>query len=255
LELHLSNKHVVVAGGSRGIGLAIAREFLHEKAVVHIISRNPDPGLAAKLKSDLGGEVYVYSCDVSNSSALNQTALEIQKNAASGIDILVANVGNGQSTAGPISDEAQWNSVWETNFGTTLNCVRSFVPHMKKGTASMVFISSIAGIEFIGAPTDYSVAKAALVALSKSLAHRLAPDIRVNVVAPGNILFTGGSWEKKMEEDPKRVHSMLSEKVPMKRLGRPEEIADVVVFLSSEKASFITGSCVIADGGQTIKFG
>lgn len=255
MELHLGKKHVVVAGGSRGIGLAIAREFLHEKAVVHIISRKPDPGLAAKLTGDFNGEVYVYSCDVSDNAALQVTIADIEKNAANGIDILVANVGSGKSTADPIPAEEQWNSVWDTNFGTALNCARSFVPKMKKGTASIVFVSSIAGIEFIGAPTDYSVAKAALVAFSKSLAHRLAPEIRVNVVAPGNILFTGGSWEKKMQENPERVHSMLSEKVPMKRMGRPEEVADLVVFLSSERAAFITGSCVIADGGQTIKFG
>ena len=106
----------------------------------------------------------------------------------------------------------------------------------------------------MGAPTDYSVAKSALIALSKNLSRKVAPNVRVNVVAPGNIYFKGGTWDEKIKSNKARVDTMLESQVPMKRFGTPDEIADAVVFLSSARSSFITGSTLVVDGGQTHSF-
>jgi 3-oxoacyl-[acyl-carrier protein] reductase len=86
------------------------------------------------------------------------------------------------------------------------------------------------------------------------LSHKLAPEVRVNVIAPGNIWTPGGTWDLKQSENPESVKKMLMEKVPLQRFGKPEEVANLIVFLSSDKASFITGGCYVIDGGQTVSF-
>jgi len=115
-----------------------------------------------------------------------------------------------------------------------------------------LFVSSITAMEAFGAPVDYSTAKAAVIALSKNMARKLAQEVRINVLAPGNVLFTGGSWDEKIKENPDQVNMIIESTVPMKRFGSPEEMADAAVFLCSERASFITGSILVVDGGQTV---
>ena len=119
-------------------------------------------------------------------------------------------------------------------------------------SAAITMISSIAGLEVIGAPTAYSIAKNGIIALNKNLAKKMGPDVRVNVVSPGNIMFDGSVWQKKVKENPLMVKDLIENNVALKRFAKPEEIADAVVFLSSERASFITGSSLIVDGGQTV---
>ena len=121
----------------------------------------------------------------------------------------------------------------------------------KKSRGSIIFISSICGVEALGAPTDYSVAKAALNAFSKNLAKKVGPEVRVNTVVPGNIYFEGGTWAEKIKSSKAKVDEMLETEVPLIRLGKPEEVADAVTFLCSERASFITGATLVVDGGQT----
>lgn len=169
------------------------------------------------------------------------------------LDILVSNVGDGRSTQESLQSEEQFANTWKTNFKSSENVVREFLLNTVEN-ASIIFISSIAGLESFGAPTDYSVAKAAIIALSKNLARKLAPKIRVNCIAPGNVYFPGGSWDDKIQKDPERIQNLIESTVPMKRFGSPEEIADLVLFLASERASFITGSCIVVDGGQTVGF-
>ena len=115
-------------------------------------------------------------------------------------------------------------------------------------------ISSIAGINYLGAPTDYSIAKSSLITLCKNLSYKLSPQIRVNVVAPGNIIFENGSWDKKLKEDMESINAIIKNNVPLQRFGKPEEVASLVTFVSSEKAQFITGSVLVVDGGQTVNF-
>ena len=254
MDLSLSNLNVVVVGGTNGIGLAIAKGFLREKAYVHVISRTRNEELVTELKNIYPATFFSYTADATNEESLAHAGTQILTNARSKVDIVISNVGSGKGTQMPVSDNTDWSRSWDTNFNSALNVSRVFTPELLKSTGSLIFISSIAGMEFIGAPTAYSTAKAAIIAFSKSLSHRLAPNVRVNVVSPGNIWIKNGSWDVKMKENPEKVSTMLNEKVPLRRFGLPEEVCDLVLFLSSTRAAFITGGCFVIDGGQTTKF-
>jgi 3-oxoacyl-[acyl-carrier protein] reductase len=124
---------------------------------------------------------------------------------------------------------------------------------IEQNYGSIVYISSIAGVEVIGAPIHYSVAKASLMAFAKNLSKKLARNnIRTNVICPGNIYFEEGTWDFKLRKNREEVLEMIDKTVPMNRFATPEEIANLALFLASERASFITGSTIIADGGQTV---
>jgi 3-oxoacyl-[acyl-carrier protein] reductase len=250
MELGLENRHIVIIGGTKGIGFAISKGFILEGAIVHIISRNYSPAVEQQFSDNL--KVYFYQADALNLFELNDISKVILNRANNKIDVLVSNVGSGIGVMDAVPDELNWNQSWDINFNSALNSVRAFSEHINNG--SILFISSIAGMEFIGAPVSYSTAKSALISFSKSLAHKLAPGIRVNTISPGNIFFEGGTWELKFKSDPKKVKDIISEKVPVKRFGLPEEVANLAVFISSDKASFITGACYVIDGGQTISY-
>jgi len=254
VNLFLSNLNVVVVGGTYGIGLAIAKGFLHEKAHVHVISRTGNEELNDEFSSTYAASFFQYIADATDEKSLALARTQILANSRNKIDIVISNVGCGKGTQMPVSDIADWGRSWDTNFNSALNVSRVFTPELLKTTGSLIFISSIAGMEYIGAPTDYSTAKAALIAFSKSLSHRLAPNVRVNIVSPGNIMVKNGTWDIKLKDNPVKTSKMLNEKVPLKRFGLPEEVGDLVLFLSSPRAAFITGGCFVIDGGQTIGF-
>ncbi len=107
-------------------------------------------------------------------------------------------------------------------------------------------------MEAFGAPVDYATAKTAVAALAKNMARKLGQAVRINVLAPGNVWFSGGAWDEKIKQDSERVNKMIESTVPMNRFGTPDEMADAAVFLCSERASFITGSVLVVDGGQTV---
>ena len=166
------------------------------------------------------------------------------------LDGVVANVGDGRSVPAPIPDPEQWSRVWGTNFDTALNTARIFLPMLLKSRGCLLFISSITGMEIFGAPVDYSTAKTAVIAFAQNLARKVAPKVRVNVIAPGNVNFPGSIWDEKLRANPRKVKDMLELSVPMRRFGKPEEIANAAAFLCSNKASFITGTVLRVDGGQ-----
>lgn len=256
MNLNLKDKKVFISGGSRGIGLALVRSFLVEGAHVAFCSRNQETvdSVLKELKRQYpSSTILAFASDATDPVSIKGVFSAISDRWNT-LDIVVSNVGDGRSTPDPLQLESQFNKTWQMNFTSAENVAREFLQmsHQEQGT--LIFISSIAGLEAFGAPTDYSVAKAALIALSKNLARKLAPNIRVNCVAPGNVYFPGGSWDEKIQKDPDRIQKLIESTVPMKRFGSPEEIADLVLFLSSERASFITGSCVVIDGGQTVGF-
>ncbi|HHT9158250.1 MAG TPA: SDR family NAD(P)-dependent oxidoreductase [Candidatus Brocadiaceae bacterium] len=254
MNLNLDNKRVLITGASRGIGLSIAEGFLMENARVVLLARTHAALLEAaeRLTGKYGQDrVLIFSADCADASNWPDVLGRINADWG-GLDIAIANVGNGRSLTDALPDSEHFNKVWRTNFMTAEGTARATLPLLINSGGCLLFISSIAGIEAIGAPTDYSVAKTAIVSLSKQLARKLAPRVRVNCIAPGNVYFSGGSWDAKIKEDPKRVDALINATVPMGRFGTPEEIADAVVFLCSDRASFITGACLVVDGGQTV---
>jgi 3-oxoacyl-[acyl-carrier protein] reductase len=253
VEIKFIDKNVVVVGGSRGIGLSIVRSFLESGAKVHVISRTKNIGSELELTASFGDRVYFNYVDATVEFDLISCSKNIINNCNGGIDILICNVGSGNSGSDPINEPDVWNQSWSTNFSSVLNASRVFTRSIKNGGA-IIFISSIAGIENIGAPTEYSIAKSAIKTFAKILSHKLAPAIRVNTILPGNIYFEKGTWYEKMRTNPTMVKEMINTKVPLKKFGDPQDIANAVLFLSSDKASFITGSSLTVDGGQTIGF-
>lgn len=254
MELFLDGKVAFISGGTRGIGLAIVRAFLDEGAKVAFIARDKkqvDSVIGELQKKFSIQNIIGYAADATNEEQLIAAFNQV-KSLWGDIDILISNVGDGRSVPDPMPDKDNFQKVWNTNFGTAENLVRLGLGFLKPKDSQILFISSITGIEALGAPTDYSVAKSAVIALSKNLARKLAPNIRVNCIAPGNVFFDGGNWDDKMKDNPDSVNQIIQTTVPMKRFGKPEEIADSVLFLCSARAGFITGTCLIVDGGQTL---
>lgn len=257
MDLGLKGKRVLVTGSSRGIGFAIAKGFLSEKAKVVFTSRNQADldSLKQKLTREFPDEIFItHSCDFTISKSVRHLKADVLQ-LWGGLDILIANVGSGKSVNDPIPNEKHFNLVINNNFSPSVIAVREFLPLLVESKGNILFISSIAGIEAIGAPIDYSVAKSAIISFAKNLSCKIAEyGIRVNCIAPGNIYFKGGTWDEKLKADSSKVNKYIASVVPMKRFGIPEEIAMPSLFLCSDRASFITGALLCVDGGQTKVF-
>ena len=254
MDLSLADKRVLVTGASRGIGAAIAAGFLAEGAKVALVSRGSDAlyKTSSRLSNKYGQQrVLTLECDCTDPFSLSGLK-EGVCGVFGGVDIVVANIGDGRSVNDPLPDDLQWKRTWDNNFESALLTARTFLPLLREARGCLLFVSSITALEAFGAPVDYSTAKSAVVALAKNMARKLGKEVRVNVLAPGNVYFEGGSWDEKIKTDKNRVDAIISQTVPMNRFGTPEEMADAAVFLCSERASFITGSTLVVDGGQTV---
>jgi len=255
MDLNIENKVAFVAGSSRGIGRAIAKSLLVEGARVVISGRNAAE--LSKTENELRAEsasdkLMSLTGDLTQPGSIKTALMQI-KARWNTIDILVTNIGSGQGQAGWSAEVEEWQRLYDINLFSAIRLVTATLPLMvEQKHGAIVLISSITGLECTAAPLAYSSAKAALLSYMKNIAHQVAPSgVRVNAVAPGNVLFPGSSWEKHMQTRRKEVMHFIETEVPMRRFGQPEEIANAVVFLSSERASFINGSCLVADGGQT----
>jgi len=254
MNLDLAGKVVIVTGATGGIGSTIARQFLEEGCMVALLARDPDrlERATSKLGRDFNPtNIVSISVDCAIEKELNDAILTVTKT-WSKIDIAVANIGDGRSEQIAIPSSKSFKNAFETNFETAVNLARATQYELRKTRGNILFISSIAGLEATGGPTDYSIAKAALIMLSKQLSQKLAPEIRVNCIAPGNIFFAGGRWEELMKSNGESVNAMIKDSVPLQRFGTPEDVANASVFLCSSLAAFITGACLIIDGGQTV---
>lgn len=256
MNLDLEGKRILVTGSSRGIGKGIVKLLLEEGAYCTITGRSTESveSTVSEFESKYPGKVIRLVGDFSDSS-FTGTLLNQIKEKWPNVDGVVANAGAVFPVDCPSGNEGNWDEHLKANLYTGINTVASLKEELAQNEGSIVFISSIAGVEYLGAPGPYEGAKATLNVFMKSLSREMAESgVRVNSISPGNIIFEGGNWDKKKATNAEGVQKMLDEKVPMKRFGTPEEIANVVAFLLSKRASFITGTNIIVDGGQTVKF-
>lgn len=258
MNLSLQNRVALIAGSSRGIGKAIASAFLREGCRVCVTGRGEAPlsSTLEELRSEFGEECVISFCGDLTDPAKVQHALRTAYSRWNRLDIVVANLGSGTGKAGWQLESEEWERLFRLNFWGSVKLAQAAIPLIAESQhGALLFIASITGVEATPAPLPYSAAKAALINYSKNLATQVARlGVRVNCIAPGNVLFPGGSWERHIENNKDRVMEMIDSSVPLGRFGTPEEIADIAVFLCSDAASFMTGACVKADGGQTRSF-
>ena len=248
MDLGLKGKGVIVTGASKGIGRAIALEFAREGANLAICARGADALEATRAElAALGVKVFAASCDVGNGEALVKF-LDDAHAVLGRVDVLV----NNPSGFGVTDNEDGWAASLAVDVMAPVRATWKVVPWMDaQGGGAVIHISSISGLEAsLPGVAAYAAAKASLISHSKSMAMELAPkNIRVNCVAPGSILFAGGFWENIKRDMPAFFDSVLAS-IPAGRMGRPEEVANAVAFLASDKASWVSGAMLPVDGVQ-----
>ena len=249
MDLHLAGKKVIVTGASKGIGLAIANEFAKEGASVSICARGRDSLESAReLIAGNGGNVHADICDVSDKKNLIKYIENAVQNLG-GLNILV----NNPSGFGRSDDEDGWQVGIDIDLMALVRASWTAVPFIEKtGGGSIIHTSSISGLTSSLRTPPYGAVKAAVIQYTKTQALQLASkNIRVNCIAPGSIDFPGGTWDDAKKNNPK-LYAGIQNSIPFGRLGRPEEVAKLAVFLASDAASWVTGETVAVDGGQML---
>ncbi|KQL59074.1 MULTISPECIES: SDR family NAD(P)-dependent oxidoreductase [Bacillaceae] len=243
MNLQLKGKTVFVTGGTKGIGRAIALAFADEGCKVAVCARGEGETFPTDIPVILG--------DVTKFEERERIFQEVTARIGP-IDILINNAGgsNGAEIEKTTMDEFQ--QAFELNYFSAVHFSKLVLPGMKANKeGAIIQVSSIFGRESGGKAT-YNNAKAALISFTKALADEVMHEgIRVNSVAPGSVLHPTGNWQKRLDENPEKINQFVQTNIPAGRFGKPEEIADVVVFLASSKASWVTGSSLQVDGGQS----
>ncbi len=252
MDLQLAGRSVLVTGASRGIGRAIAEAFAAEGARLTLCARGAETletTRAAIAAAHPGAQVQAVAADVTDAAAAERL-LTAAVDAYGALDVLVNNAG-ATVRAGTL-DEA-WRGSFDLNVLAATRLMELAKPHLVRaeGGGAVVNISSIYGRES-GGPPQYNATKSAQIAMSKAYALQWAADgVRVNNVAPGSIAFEGGSWGRRLAEEPETMARFIEQQIPGGRFGRPEEVAAAVVFLASPVASWIIGATLNVDGGQS----
>ena len=257
MDLELTDRVAIVTGSSKGLGLATARALVAEGCRVTICARGEAKlhEAAAELKALAGANgparVLAIAADLATADGVASIVSRTVETFG-GLDILVNNVGVAKGAGIVDTSDAEWQESFDQTLFPAVRASRLAVPEMRKrGGGAIVMIASIWGRESGGRMT-YNAVKAAEISLAKAMAQQLATDnIRVNSVAPGSIRFPGGSWDRRVLDDPDGMAEFVKRELPFGRFGRPEEVGAVVAFLASSRASWISGASVTVDGCQS----
>ncbi|RAR57489.1 short-subunit dehydrogenase [Paraburkholderia unamae] len=259
MDLKLRGKVAVVTGASVGIGLAVADALAGEGVQLVLAARQQErlEAAAADLAARHGVHALAVACDVASAAGVAQL-VDATKDAFGGADILFNNAGTGSNETIMDAPDEKWQAYWELHVMAAVRLARAFVPTMReRGGGAILHNASICAVQPLGYEPIYNVTKAALMMFSKNLANEVIKDnIRVNTINPGLVLTpdwvktakqltadTGGDWEGHLQQ-------VANEHAPIRRFATPAELADFIVFLCSERASYSVGSTYFVDGGM-----
>jgi 3-oxoacyl-[acyl-carrier protein] reductase len=258
MDLGLKDKIAIVTGSSRGLGLASAKALAAEGCRVTLCGRTEatlhDSARAVSAVAGGTDRVLAVQADLATADGV-QRVIDRTVERFGGIDVLVNNLGVARGGGLLETSDEDWQEAVDYTVMPAVRASRLAVPHMqRRGGGSIIIIASVFGREAGGRMT-YNAVKAAEISLAKSLAQQLASvNIRVNSVSPGSILFEGGSWWKRQQENPAAIAEFVKRELPFGRFGTADEVGDVVAFLASPRASWISGTSIVVDGCQSRAF-
>jgi len=236
----MAKKVAFVTGSTSGIGQGIVKKLLKKGYIVYSNGR----------KNFLKSKDFIQA-DMSDEVQIKNALLDIFKKEKR-IDLIVANLGSGKSISGWDVSSDEFQRILDINLLSSIKLATNSIQYLKKTKGNIIFISSIAGCEDLGAPIAYSVAKTALLSYAKNLSSKVASlGIRINSISPGNVMFKNSTWENKFDENKDMVEEYIKKNVPLNKFAKPKDIAKSVLFL--EKNDFVTGINLIVDGGQINK--
>jgi len=242
MNLNFKNKKILITGTSQGIGYQLAKDFLKDGGIVAGVSRK---------KINLGNNYKHITENLFKINSVKNVVKKLKKNKIWPLDILIHNAGGTLNITNPFCSKKDWNRVFRLNFEVIVE-LDSIISRtmIKRKKGRIVYVSSISAMENHG-PVTYCSAKAALAAYTRSFGGILAPHgVVASCVLPGAVLAPNNYWDKKIKTDPKHVKKYLTERQRIGRFGKTKEISDFIKFLSSDHASFNTGSIIPIDGGQ-----